>query len=125
MAVSIVSKVLAFHEGLGLGAVEEVRVVAAVAQRGQHVVERARRSGAQLARVALEHGAVPLALKPRQRHVQDRLHLGRQCHVVRLEAPQQQRRPERPRRVGVGGERLLEERRRVEGGGRDKVEERE
>jgi len=45
--------------------------------------------------------------------------------MVGLEAAQQQRRPERPRRVGVGGERLLEERRRVEGGGRDKVEERE
>ena len=45
--------------------------------------------------------------------------------MVCLEAAQQERRPERARRVGVGGERLLEERRRVEGGGRDEVEERE
>ena len=52
-------QVLAFFVRLGLGAVEEVRMVAALAQRREHVDQPARVGGAEHTKVTLEQRAVP------------------------------------------------------------------
>mmetsp|Transcript_13247 Transcript_13247/g.25744 ORF Transcript_13247/g.25744 Transcript_13247/m.25744 type:complete len:232 (-) Transcript_13247:567-1262(-) len=114
---------LAFFERLRLCPVEQVRVVAAFAQRSKDIIHRPPARRAQGLAVPPEHREIPISLHLCEWREQRHFDLWRQLEVVRFEPAQQERAPKTAARTRPAvGDPFLPACGVVKDGGRDEVE---